>query len=174
MGEIKSHSAKYQPVSSHNAQTSQIPAQVQSQQSAWDSVRPVLDKVHRHVCGHGELSFMPTLLERWGYYSEDTAKHLSDQISRCGSCLGTAKPQPCRKVSLTSLNRLFNDLVSVDHLFLEGSRVFHVMDAQARYSAGIVCPDVTLAAAILSFETVWLSPFSTPAAVHGDQALNHC
>lgn len=38
----------------------------------------------------------------------------------------------------TFLNPHFNDAVCIDHLFLDGTRLFHAMDSSTRYSASVV------------------------------------
>lgn len=49
-----------------------------------------------------------------------------------------------KHVSLSSMSREFNQLVCVDHMFLDEFKVFHIMDSVTRYSSGVVVPDTTM------------------------------
>lgn len=46
------------------------------------------------------------------------------------------------------------------------------MDAQTRYSAGRVCENISVNAAVHTFQTVWVSPFRPPISVQGDDAFS--
>lgn len=137
----------------------------------WDLVFPILDKFRPHVFGHGDRADMRTLLERYGYWLEDASKYITDQVERCRSWAVCANPKPSRKVSLASLNRQFYDLLCIDHLFLDGIRVFHAMDAHTRCSAGLECPNPSLVA-VTHYLKQYGSARSGRGAVHGYQAFN--
>lgn len=47
-------------------------------------------------------------------------------------------------VSLSALSRSFNYIVVVDHFFLDGVRLFHVMHATTRYSAVAIFDNLSL------------------------------
>lgn len=136
-------------------------------------LKSVADKVHKHICAHADISDVKLLLQRNNLLSPDVEKYLTFVMSRCSGCRSTAKPQGSRKVSLSSLNRDFNEVVCVDHVFLDNIRLFDVMDAKIRYSAGTICDDLSVQSSILSFVSCWLNPFWSPITVRGDTAFNN-
>ena len=69
------------------------------------------------------------------------------------------------------MNRSFNDVIMVDHFYLEQLRVFHAMDSYSRLSAAYVVPDATLGSAAIAFESISIAQFWPPEAVQGDQAF---
>lgn len=93
------------------------------------------------MCGHSSFNYIKLLLELNVVWSQDDQKYMMDQIARCSACHSTTRRKPSGKVSLPSLTHHFNDVLCVEHFFTDGIRVFHAMDAQTRYSAGLVCND---------------------------------
>lgn len=118
----------------------------------WSEVKRIIDKVHKHISGHASFSDIRTLLERNDMWSKEVEKYLSRTVETCHGCRATSLPKPSRKVSLTSLHHHFNDVVCIDHFHLDGLRIFHIMDAWSRYSAGHVVKDATIKSAIETFE----------------------
>ena len=114
----------------------------------WNEVKRIIDKVHKHICGHASFSDIRTLLERNDMWSKEVEKYISSTVETCHGCRATSFPNPSRKVSLTSLHHNFNDIVCIDHFHLEGLRIFHIMDAWVRYSVGHVVNDATIKSAI--------------------------
>lgn len=94
-------------------------------------------------------------------------------MEHCRGCRCTSAPEPSRKVSLSSLSKSFNHMVGVDYLFLDGLRVFHVMDSSTRFSSGLVCDETAMVSSTTAFPSPSLSPFSPPAAIPGDQPFNN-
>lgn len=64
-------------------------------------------------------------------------------------------------------------MVFLDHFFPDGIRVLHAMDAQTRYSAGLLYPELALESTMNSFRTVWLRPFWSPNETQGGEAFFH-
>ena len=139
----------------------------------WKEIRQVVDKVHKHVCGHSNYTDIKILLQRNSLWSNEVQKYLSNTLEHCPKCVATSEPLTTRKVSLSSLNREFNSVVCIDHLHLDDNRVFHIMDASSRYSAGDVVDTTAMKQAIASFESLWISPFWTPKTVLYDQAFEN-
>lgn len=135
--------------------------------------KKIVDKIHRHVCGHSSYSDIKILLERDGIWNETVAKYLAGTIDSCSACRATALPKPTRKVSLSSMSREFNSLVCIDHFYLDELCVFHVMDSVTRYSVGSCMPDTTMYSSILAFESGWMSEFWTPNSVLYDPAFKN-
>lgn len=71
------------------------------------------------------------------------------------------------------MSRGFNDVVCIDHFFPDNQDVLHFMDAQTRYSTGLLVPSTSMHDAIPAFETLWLSEFWPPNGVQGDKAFDN-
>ncbi len=136
-------------------------------------MKSIIDKVHKHVCGHSTFTDIKTLLQRNDFWSEDAKKYLAETLEKCPSCLTTSLPKKSRKVALSAMSRDFNDVVCLDHFFLDDFKVFHVMDSSTRFSVGSVVPDTTMNSAIIAFETHWISPFWAPNAEIYDPAFKN-
>lgn len=50
---------------------------------SWAETRRIVDKVHRHVCGHATFSDMRTLLIRNGLWNESVQHYLATKVSQC-------------------------------------------------------------------------------------------
>ena len=137
----------------------------------WKDVKAIVDKVHPHVWGHSNYADMRVLLERNNLWNEQVEKYLPLVLERYPNCQTAALPKPARKVSLSSMTREFNKVVSVDHLFLGDNCAFHIMDTKSRYSVGAVVENTNMIDAIEVFESIWLSEFWTPETVAFDQAF---
>ena len=122
----------------------------------WKEVRPIVDKVHRHVCGHSNYTDIKTFLRRSNLWDCQIDKYLRSILESCDECRITALPNSSRKVSLSSMSREFHDVVCLDHMFLEEHCVLHVMDTKTRYSAGMVVSSTCIYDAIEAFESIWL------------------
>ena len=85
----------------------------------WKDLKKIVDKVHKHVCGHSNYSDIKLLLERNMLWNDHVDKYLQSTLENCTACRTTAKPKACRKVSLSAMSRSFNDVVCIDHMFLE-------------------------------------------------------
>lgn len=70
-------------------------------------VESIVDKVHKHLCGHSIFSDIQLLYERQGIWNNSVAKHVGDIMSNRNSCKATAPPQPMRKVSISYLPKNF-------------------------------------------------------------------
>jgi len=151
--------------------TAKFPAK--ASQKPWKEVKKIIDKVHKHVCGHASFSDIRTLLKRNELWNQEIEKYVVQVIDVCTNCSHTSQPSANRKVSLSSLSRSFNELVCIDHVHLNEMRVIHMMDATTRYSVGAVVPDTSMKNAIINFESLWISPFWEPKAVQFDQAFDN-
>lgn len=61
---------------------------------------------------------MKLLLQRTGNWSDDAESCFHDTSERSKDYRTNALPKPNQKVFLASLNRHFNNVVCVDHVFL--------------------------------------------------------
>lgn len=137
----------------------------------WKEVTAIIDKVHRHVCGHANLTDIRVFLQRNKMWNNAVEKYVSDLVSRCTACRSTAPPQPSRKVSISNLSKGLNEVVCIDHLYLESVRMFHAMDLVTRYSAAFVVGDATMEKAIHAFESCWINQFWIPDEIKADKAF---
>ena len=113
---------------------------VQTSDLLWSDRKRIIDKVHRHVCGHSSYEDIKLMLSRNELWNKHCAKYLSHILDTHRECFAFKAPIGSRKVSLSSVSQDFNDLVCVDHFFLENLDVFRIMDARKRYSVGsILC-----------------------------------
>lgn len=134
-------------------------------------VKSTMDIVHKHVWGHAKFSNTQTLLEKNNMCSPDAAKYLSSQVAGYRSYQAASKQKPSRKVFLASLSRIFNDLICLDHFFLDEIRLFHAMDAFAAYSAGVTCKNISLASTAHDSGAIWLSQLSLASTAHNFESI---
>lgn len=139
---------------------------------SWPDIKAIIDRFHLHVCGHSDYSDMKTLLARNDLWNDNAQDYLKQIMSICRGCRSMTLPQPSRKVSLRSLDRTFNQVICIDHMYLGDQCTVHVMDTKTRFSTGVICNDTSLAKAVYAFQGCWLTPFWSPEAIRGDEAFN--
>lgn len=139
----------------------------------WSELKPIVDKVHRHVCGHSNYQDIKTLLQRNNIWNNDVRKYLYAVLHRCTACITVQEPKASRLVSLSAMSRQFNQVVCIDHLFLNRHKVFHCMDSVSRCSAGFPVTDTTMSNAITAFEAHWITLFWPPDTVLYDPAFDN-
>lgn len=142
--------------------------------TSWSDVKKVVDKVHRHVCGHASFTDYKLLLERNGLWNNVIAAYLTEVVNGCTACRSTSVPQPSRKVSISSLSKNFNEILCVDHLYLEDILLVHFIDLVTRYSGSYAVTSTNLEEAVTPFEACWLSPFCYPDSIRADKAFQIC
>lgn len=96
----------------------------------------------------------------------------STDFSECLSCRASAAQPPNRRVSSSSLNRCFNDVVTVVHIFMGHGTLLHMMDVVTQFSAAYVGASTALGEAIIAFESCWLASFWPLSSIQGDKAFN--
>lgn len=134
----------------------------------WSNRQRIIDRVQNHVCGHSTYSDMRTLLERNKPWDENTQKYLFQLVSNCMHCSATSTPPPNRRVFLASLSREINEVLCIDHFFLDSLTVFHCMDVATHFSAGSIVESTSMESAIHSIELIWFSQFWTPSFFQAD------
>ena len=133
----------------------------------------IVNRVHDHVCGHSSYGDIRTLLQRNQLWNEDVQKYLSSIVERCPNCIASSSPPSNRKVSISGINRQFNDVVCVDHFWLDGQCMFHIMDSFSRFSVAQPVESTALVDTTIIFESMWISQFWPPGSVQGDLAFQH-
>ena len=104
--------------------------------------------------------------------TDEVEKYLHRVINSCSDCAKNYEPKKARKVSLSSVNRSFNETICIDHFHLGNVRIFHIMDASTRYSASTAVPDTGIEAAIEVLDSHWISPLCAPSYIQFDQAFD--
>ena len=79
----------------------------------------IVKRVHQHVCGHATYGDMKTLLIRNSIWNDEVQRLLADTVEKCENCIAASPPPTNRPVSITGINRQFNDLVCIDHFYLD-------------------------------------------------------
>lgn len=138
-----------------------------------ETVSRTINREHQHTCGPATFPDNEILLQRNNIWSTVVEYQTLKTFFICTNCRVTSKPQPSRKVFLCSLNRELNNVVYIDHFFLDVQTLVHVMDATTRYSAALIMPNTLLKSAIMAVGTVWFGQFWSPTTVLGDDAFNH-
>ncbi len=141
-------------------------AAVSSYKCSADSKVQIIDKVHKHVCGHSSYSDMVMLLKRSNIWDESVEDYLQQTVSRCDSCRAATPTLPMRKVSIKGLSDPFNRTIQVDHMFLDGNPVLHIMEHPHRYSIGIPVSSTDVRSAMDAIESRWFTEFWPPQFVN--------
>lgn len=85
----------------------------------------------------------------------------------------TAPPQPSQKVSISSLSTAFNDILCVDHFYLDDeNRLFHCINHATRHLTVKVLKSTNLDDSVTAFKASWLSQFWDPVALQGDKEFS--
>lgn len=67
--------------------------------------------------------------------------------------------QPNGKVSISTMSKHFNQVVCVDHFYLDDVRLMRSMDLISRFSTSQVVESANRADAVAAFEACWVSHF---------------
>lgn len=104
----------------------------------WAKLRRVVNRVHHHTWGHTSFPGMRTLLSRNGLWNEHVQHYIASTIAQCRDCKASSTPPPNRRVSISSLDKAFNDIVCIDHFYLEDVTLFHMMAVATIYSSAML------------------------------------
>lgn len=140
---------------------------------SWPQLRHVIDPVHKHVCGHADHGDMLLLLQQNHILNKRADIYPRRLIDHCCVCLAAVKPLHSCEVSFRSFSRAFNDVVCIDCLYLEDTRILHVMNTATRYSVGALADELSTTERIVLFESTWLASFWAPSTLYDNQAFNH-
>ena len=104
----------------------------------WSDIKKIIDKENKHVCGHASFTDYQLIIERNNLWNDTVASYLRELVNGCTACRSTSVSHPSRKVSISSLSKNFNEVLCIDHLYLDESLVMHFMDLVSRYSSAHV------------------------------------
>lgn len=138
----------------------------------WPSIRRIVDRGHKHVCGHATYSDMRALSDCNKLWNNQTQHYLSQAVSNCQHCKSASTPPPNRRVSLLSLNLEFKDIVFLDHFYLNSVTVLHCMDVATSFSAGAVVTSTNLETSIYNIELLWIAQFWPSSSLQADEAFH--
>lgn len=141
-------------------------------QRPWKEIKMIIDKVHKHVCGHATLTDFKLLLERNGLWNASIQDYISSIMRSCRGCKATAPAEPPRKVSISSMSKGLNDVICVDHFCLDDMCFVHIMDFSTRFSMAALTYRTAMSGAVRAFETLWVLNVWYPDTVRGDTAFS--
>lgn len=112
------------------------------------------------------------LLQRNDLWWETIGVYFAQVQDWCSNCRTTELTTPSRKDSLAEMSRSINELVCVDHMFLESFFLFHEMYVPTRFSSTELVDKTSMSQSVIAFEACWISQFWSPIYVQGKQAFN--
>jgi hypothetical protein len=125
-----------------------------------------------HASSHLSARDLEEMCRRAGILSPQLAHYLTLAAQSCLSCLRTARPKPSKKISLSNVNREFNNSVQVDIFYLDGvdrRPILHAVDTRTSFSVARLCQNRDLELLASTFEREWVHGHEPPAEVSGDQ-----
>ena len=94
----------------------------ENQALTWPYIKLIIDRVHKHVCGHAAYSDIRTLLTRIAMWTQ-TVQHYLDRVTHsCHNCVQSSRPEPTRKMSLSYLDSVFVESLPLTLYFRDYSR----------------------------------------------------
>lgn len=137
----------------------------------WNEIKHIIEKVHKHVCGHASFSDFKMLLERNNIWNAAVEEYICQLINNCRSCKKSALPSPSRKVSISMMSKEFTEIVCVDHFYLNDICLIHFMELTSRFSSASVVHSKDMESVIKAFEENWVNHFWYPENIKGDKAF---
>lgn len=101
---------------------------------SWKNIKRTIDKVYTHVCSHANHTDFNQLLQINNMWDDQVDQYVTNINSNFPSCRPTAHPQPRSMVSISSLSKKFNQIMCIDHFFLDHVCFVHFMDRTSRLS----------------------------------------
>ena len=104
-----------------------------------DCIIKIVDRVHKHVCGHASFGDFQTLLQRNEIWNQQVALYLRHVTEKCTACKSTEKTEVPRKVSVTNMLYGFNSRIYIDNFYPADNErtliVLFIMDPSSRLSS---------------------------------------
>lgn len=139
---------------------------------SWKQTKAVIDKVHRHVCGHASFTDKRLLFERKNLWYDMVANCVAWLVKSCAACCLTVPLQLSRKVSISSLSRSFNEVICIYHVNLESICDLHGMHLATRYSAAQIACSTSIDQVVFGFESAVISQFWIPKDAEADSGFS--
>lgn len=93
-------------------------------------LKPIVDRAQNHVWGHADFDDLSVLQECNDLWTAEANKYLLRVTESGKEFRPTIKPISSHKGSLSSLSPMYNNVTCVDHMFLDQTRVFPVLNAK--------------------------------------------
>lgn len=167
----KYHSCSVMSLVGHSVRTSVSSENSETLARPLNEITRIVQRVHDHVCEHASYGDVRTLLQRNKLWNNDVQRYVASTVEKCPNCIAAAPPATTRKVSISGINRCFNDVVFVDHFWLDDICLFHAMDSFSRFSIAQPVTSTAISEVIVAFENLWISHFWPPSQVQGDLAF---
>lgn len=130
-------------------------------------VPKIVKRVHDYKCGHAFIEEMRTLLQQNRLWNAEVENILSTAVEKCSHCIAAAPPASKRTVSIAEISRQSSDIVRVNHVWLENTCLFHIVDHYSRDSAAQPISTTSIAEATVVFENFWVVQLWSPKEVYG-------
>lgn len=123
----------------------------------WRSLRCVIDRAHKHICGHARLSDMRTIFERNKIWNQFCPKYLSELVRNFKDCkdssfLRRIKTYHCHKLTAILIKRfVWTTSFSTLSLF------YIAWTLQLTLSAGTFMQSTSMDGAIYAMDLCWFS-----------------
>lgn len=137
----------------------------------WTEVKNIIDKLHKHVRRHANYTDYRLLSERSELWTDPVGAYAAHSIDNYTVCRSIAAPPPSKKVSISSLSKQFNEIVCIDHVYLDKLLLMHCMDLKSRYANAFAVGSASIKDAVHAFEAMWASIFWYPDAVQIEKAF---
>lgn len=115
---------------------------------------------------------MRALLERNNLCKNDTQHFVSTTVQNCKDFMAFSTPLPSNKVSISPLSGYFNQVVVVDHFYLDSVHQVNFRYTNYRYSGFHISHTATISAATIGSYSCWLNRFWPLQCLHGDKAFS--
>lgn len=89
-------------------------------------------------------------------------------MTECRDGEASSTPPPSRRVSITSLEKTFNDVACIDRCFLENATLCHVIYLATSLSAAHAVTKICMGEAICAFGLISIAWFWPPDGIHAD------
>lgn len=103
---------------------------------SWTGQKSGIDRVHRHFCGYSNFAGIKLLLQRNHMWTDEITRYTAPVFVTSEHCHSAEKAARTRYVSLSSMFCGFNEVICIEHLYVDGYVIFHAMVSVTRYSSG--------------------------------------
>lgn len=96
---------------------------------------------------------MLTLILRNNLWSPSVHSYQTEIVSGRGNCRSSLSPTADHQLSPSILDRSFNEMVCIDHLYLNDVNLLHVMDTATNFFIARVFGSTSLADTVVAFQS---------------------
>jgi hypothetical protein len=128
-----------------------------------------------HASSHLSARDLEEMCRRAEILSPQLAHYLTLAAHSCLSCMRTARLKLSKKISLSNVNRIFNNSAQVDTFYLDSvdrRLILYAVDTRTKFSMARLCQKRDLELLASTFEREWVHVYGPPAEVSGDQEFS--